>query len=61
MIAHVAGVPLEELLPLLASGGAAMAVAVNAALRSVVRRSRRRRRSHHGDHRPLAEPGTSAG
>lgn len=43
MTAHVAGAPLEELLPLLASGGAALAVAVNAALRTVVRRGRRRR------------------
>jgi hypothetical protein len=57
MIAHLAGVPLEELLPVLASGGAAMAVAVNAALRNVVRRRRRRRPSHDRDHKPLAEPG----
>ena len=60
MIAHVAGAPLEELLPLLASGSAAMAVAVNAALRNVVRRNRRRRPSHHRDRKPVAEPGTPA-
>jgi hypothetical protein len=39
MIAHVAGAPVEELLPLLVSGGAALAMA---ALRSAVARGRRR-------------------
>lgn len=42
MIAHVGGAPIEELLPLLASGGAATAVAVNAAVRAALRRARRR-------------------
>jgi hypothetical protein len=42
MIAHIAGAPVEELLPFLASSGAAVAVAVNMALGSL--RDRRRRR-----------------
>ena len=45
MIAHVAGAPLEELvLPFLATGGAAVAVAVRMALRGAVRRGPRRSR-----------------
>jgi hypothetical protein len=42
-IAHIAGAPVEELLPFLASSGAAVAVAVNMALGSL--RDRRRRRT----------------
>jgi len=41
MIAHVAGVPLEELLLPLLAGGTAMAVAANMAIRTAIRRGRR--------------------
>lgn len=44
MIAHVAGAPIEELLPLLASGGVTMVVALRAALGNA-RRGRRGRRA----------------
>jgi hypothetical protein len=43
MIGHVAGAPVEELLPLLASGGTVALVALDAAVRSARRRIRRRR------------------
>jgi hypothetical protein len=42
MIGHVAGAPVEELLPFLVSGGAALAVAARAVLRAAVARGRRR-------------------
>ena len=43
MIGHVAGAPVEELVPLLASAGTVVVVALDAAVRSARRRIRRRR------------------
>jgi hypothetical protein len=42
MTAHLAGAPIEELLPLLVGGGTVAAVAARAALVGAVRRVRRR-------------------
>jgi hypothetical protein len=46
--AHLAGAPVEELLPLLATGGAAVAAAMGALVRSVVVRGHRRPRQRAG-------------
>ena len=57
MIAHVAGAPVEELLPLLAGGGAAIAVAARAAFSVAVRRARRRdRHVLDGESEEMGEP-----
>jgi hypothetical protein len=40
MIGHIAGAPVEELLPFLASGAAAAGVAVNMAVGALCRRRR---------------------
>jgi hypothetical protein len=52
MIAHIAGIPLEESVLKLAPAGAAMVTAVAIAGRTSLGRLRRRlrRRSHRGDH-----------
>ena len=57
MTGHVAGAPVEELLPLLAGGGTMVVVAVDVALRSARRRLRRGR----GTVRPSGSGGRGAG